>query len=78
MSLTAEQTARLLTLRQRAIAGNATLDELREGFTLLRQGRLGASIGATAARTAKAAAKAPVDTAAVLANLKALSAKGGL
>lgn len=78
MSLTAEQTARLLTLRQRAIAGNATLDELREGFTLLRQGRQGASVAGTASRSARVSAKAPVDTAAVLANLKALSAKGGL
>jgi hypothetical protein len=78
MSLSPEDTNRLLQIRQSALAGTASLAELREGWELLRKGRVAASVAGTAARTAKAAAKAPVDTSAVLANLKALSAEGKL
>jgi hypothetical protein len=75
MPLSAEKTARLMALRARTLAGQATLDELREGIAILREDRVSASIASTTSRTSKAAAKAPVDTAAALANLKALGQK---
>lgn len=67
-----ETTARLLSLRQKALANTATDDELKEGLALLRQGRAAAQAGSTKSRTAKAEAAAPVDTASVLANLQNL------
>lgn len=65
-----ETTARLLSLRQKAIANTATDEELAEGLRLLRQGRAAAQAGSTKSRATKAAAAAPVDTASVLAGLK--------
>ena len=75
MALSPENTARLLALRQKAIAGTATRDELREGIVILRQDRVAAQAASTASKTAKAKAAAPVDTTAILANLKQLGAK---
>lgn len=75
MAFTAEQTARLLALQRKAIDGTATLDELREGVTLLRQDRVGAQAVGTASKTKAAAAKAVVDPATFLAQLKALPPK---
>jgi hypothetical protein len=73
--LSAENTARLQALRAKALAGTATLDELREGVTILRADRVSAQVASTTGKANKAAAAAPVDTGAVLANLKALGAK---
>lgn len=73
--LSAEQSARLQALRARAIAGEATMEELKEGNAILRQDRIGAQAASTTARAAKADARKVVDPAAVLADLKALGAK---
>lgn len=70
--MTAEQTARLLDLQRKAIAGTATLDELKEGVQILRADRVGAQAASTASRTTKAAAKAVIDPQTFLNQLKAL------
>jgi hypothetical protein len=70
-----EQTARIQAIRQRALRGEATREELKEGIAILRGDRISAQIASTTSRTAKAAAAAPVDTGAVLAGLRALGAK---
>jgi len=75
MPMSAEHTARLQHLRGLAIAGKATQEELREGLAILRQDRVAAQASSTTARTKKAEAAAPVDTSALLSNLKALGQK---
>lgn len=71
MALTPEDTVRVEILRRKALDGTITIEEQREAIVLLRQGRVGAQIGSTTARTKKAEAKAPVDTAALLKGLMA-------
>lgn len=73
--MTPENTARLQALRQKSLAGSATIEELREAVAILRADRISASHASTTSRTAKAAAAAPVDTGNVLANLRALGNK---
>lgn len=75
MALSAENTARLQALRTKSIVGTATLEELKEGVAILRQDRVSAQIASTTSKAKKAADSAPVDTGAVLANLKALGVK---
>lgn len=75
MALSAENSARLQALRAKSIAGTATIEELKEGVTILRADRVSAQIASTTSKAKKAADAAPVDTGAVLANLKALGAK---
>lgn len=70
-----EQSARIQAIRRRALTGEATMEELKEGIALLRGDRVSAQIASTTSRTAKAAAAAPIDTGAVLANLRAIGAK---
>jgi hypothetical protein len=68
-----DTTRRLQEIRAKSLRNEATMEELQEGFRILRADREGASVGATKARSAKAAAKAPVDTASVLDKLKGLT-----
>lgn len=75
MALTPEQTAEFQALQRRVMTGDYTRDELRRAVEIMRQDRVAAQISSTTSRTAKAAAKAPVDTSALLANLKAAKAK---
>lgn len=75
MAMSAEDTARLMTLRGKALRGEATIEELKEGLQILRAGRVAAQTASTKSRTTKAAANAPVDTASVLAGLKGLADK---
>lgn len=75
MPFTVEQTARLEAIRAKSLAGTATMDELKEGVTILRADRVAASHASTKSKTAKAEAAAPVDAGAILANLKAIGAK---
>lgn len=70
-----EQTARLQAISRKAIEGTATPEELREGVSILRSDRVAASHASTTSRTAKAAAAKPLDTGALLADLKALGQK---
>lgn len=75
---TPEQTLRIQQLRQKSLTPEGlTLEEKREAVTLMRKGRTGAQIAAVRSRTAKAAAKAPVDTAALLQQLLPLDKGDG-
>lgn len=74
MNFTVEETARLNALQQKAARKEASLEELREAFRLLRQGRAAAQASSTSSRTKAAAARAPVDGTSALAGLKALAA----
>lgn len=75
MSLTIEQTQRLEFLRAKAIRGESTREEEMEGIELLRRHREAAQVASTKARTAKAEASRPVDTASLLAKVKGLGAQ---
>ena len=57
-----EESRFIMELRAKANAGTATLEELREGLSLLRRGRAGAAATSAASKTRKAAAKAPVNS----------------
>jgi len=70
MAFTLEQTRRLAEIRDRSIKGIVTLEELKEGFQIMRQDRVAASTGSTASRAKKAADKAPINTAALLDQLR--------
>lgn len=70
MPLTAEQTTRLEIIRGKMLRDQATLEEEMEAFKILQTDRIGAQVASTKARTAKAEAGRPVDTAAILAGLK--------
>ena len=70
MSLTLEQSQRVQAIRAKVIAGTHTLDELKEGMSILRADRAVAAAGAAKSRATKAAAAAPVNTSELLANLK--------
>lgn len=74
-ALSPEDTARFQALQTKALAGTITLAEQMEAVTILRQNRLSAQIGSTKARSAKAEAARPIDTDALLANLRSLGAK---
>lgn len=75
MALSAENTARLLAIRQKSIEGTATIDELKEGIAILRQDRVSAQIASSQSKTTRAAAAKPVDTGSILADLKNLGLK---
>lgn len=76
MAFDLEQSRFLTELRQKSIRRGSTpatpdeIAELRRGIEMLRQDREGASVGATKSRSAKAAAKAPIDTKSLLEGLK--------
>lgn len=78
--MTPEQTAQLQSTRQKVLADPTWANtpegrgELTAAIAILRADRVGASTASTASRSAKAAAAKPVDTASVLAGLKALGA----
>lgn len=63
---------RLAELRAKQAQGTITLEELREALDLLRQGRTAAQVTSTKSRTAKAAAKAPINSDDLLADLEGL------
>ncbi len=75
MPLSPENSARLMALRQKAIAGTATLEELKDGISILRGDRVAAQHASTTSRTSKAAAAAPVDTGSILADLASIKTK---
>jgi hypothetical protein len=78
--MTPEDTARIQATRAKVLADPAWSNtpegraELTQAIAILRSDRVSASIGSSASRTARAEAAKPVDTGAVLANLKALGA----
>lgn len=57
--LSPEQASRIATIRQRALIGQASLDDYREAILILRESRRGAQAAATA--TKARAKKGPVD-----------------
>lgn len=61
--------------RAKAATGNMTIEEWREALQTLRQSRSSAQAASSASKSRKAAAKAPVDTGALLGSLKALAGK---
>ena len=71
MALSVEASARIELIRAKMVRGDATREEELEAFELLRKDREGAQIASSKARTEKAAASRPVDTAAILANITA-------
>jgi len=75
MALTPESTQRLQILQAKVIAGTHTLEELKEGITILRADRVGAQVASTKSRSAAAVSKQVVNPANLLADLKALGAK---
>ena len=75
MPLSPENTVRLQTLQAKVIAGTHTLDELKEGISILRADRVGAQIASSKTKTAAAAERKVVNPANLLADLKALGAK---
>jgi hypothetical protein len=56
MSITQETQFRLIELRRKAAEGTLTLDEMREGIRLLRQGRVSAAAASEGARKKRAKA----------------------
>ena len=70
--LSAENTARLLALQRKVLAGEATHEELKEGIAILRQDRVAAQAASTTGRAKKAAEAKVVDPGSVLAELSAL------
>jgi hypothetical protein len=72
MALSLEHSARIQQIRQAINAGEVVpIEVLREAMALLRQDRKSASAASAGAK----ASKAPVDTGALLAGLKASAAK---
>lgn len=76
MAIDLELSAKIQEWRAKALAGTLTPEESREAINVLRQGRVAAQAASTTSRTKTAAAKAPVDTSALLANLKAGNVPG--
>lgn len=66
-----EMQAKIQEWRQRAERGEMTIPDWIEAFRTLRQSRASAQTASAASKTRKAASKAPVDTAALKANLLA-------
>jgi hypothetical protein len=60
--------ARIAVLRQKSLSGDITLEELREGIRLMRDGRVAAQATSTASR----AKKAPVNVDDLLAGLEGI------
>lgn len=79
MSLSTEQSARLLQIRGIIIEGKAPPEERKalamEGVMLMRQDRVSASAASGRAKTTAAAARAVPDTGSILAQMKANAAK---
>ena len=75
MPLSPENTLRLQTLQAKVIANTHTLEELKEGVSILRADRVGAQIASTKTKTTAAAERKVVNPARLLADLKALGAK---
>jgi len=75
MALTPENTARLQAIQAKVIAGEASLDDLKEGVQIMRQDRIAAQHSSTASKTKTAAEKKVIDPTAVLNDLRALGAK---
>lgn len=75
MPLSAENTARLQSIHRKVLERTATREEIREGIQLIQNDRVGAQAASTKSKTATAAAKAVVDPAKVLADLRAMGAK---
>jgi len=73
--LTVEQTARLLAIQRKVLEGTETIEDLKEGVTLLRQDRIAASAAGTTSRSKRVEEKKVVDPAAALAELKSLGLK---
>lgn len=79
--MTPEDTARIQAVRAKVLADPAFsstpegMAALKEAITILRADRVGASTASVKSRTAKAEAAKPVDTGALLADLKSLGAK---
>ncbi len=68
-----EVQSRIAELRMKAaLPGGLTTEEMREAIGLLRADRMSASQTSDKARGKRAAAKAPVDAAALLGELEAL------
>ncbi len=64
-----ELQSRLAELRAKSITGDITEAEMIEAFRWLRSDRSAAQAASSASKSRKAAAKAPVDTAALKADL---------
>lgn len=75
MALSHENTLRLQQLQAKVIAGTHTLEELRDGVSILRADRVAAQVASTTSRTKAAAEKKVVNPTDVLAGLKALGDK---
>jgi hypothetical protein len=72
MAISLEHTQRLAEIRALVLSGEqVSLEILREGFEILRQDRKSAAIASSSSK----AAKAPVDTGALLAGLRANAMK---
>lgn len=75
MPLSAEQSSRLTILQHTILQGvppDQELELAREAVAILAQDRAAASVASGKAKAEKAAAKAPVDVASVLNNLRNL------
>ncbi len=75
MALTPENTARLQAIQAKVLAGEASLDDLKEGVQIMRQDRIGAQHASTASKTKAAVEKKVINPTEVLANLRAIGAK---
>ena len=81
MALSVEETAKINALNALVFAGQpVSLEQLREGVSILRGNRVGAQIASTRSRSEKAKAAAPIDADAALKALmgNAADLKGGL
>lgn len=57
--MTPEQQAELQILRQRAVSGELTLDDMRKAIVMLRNGRASAHLASDASRRKKAIVEIP-------------------
>lgn len=67
-----QESARIQQLRAKALRNELTLEEVREGLEMLRQGRVAAADASAKSKTKKAASKAPVDSDQLLGELGSL------
>lgn len=67
-----QDSARIQQLRLKALQGTMTLEEVKEGIALLRQGRVQAAETSAKSKSRSAASKAPVDSDALLGELGGL------
>ena len=61
--MTPEVSARIAILRQKALDNTLTLEDCKEGITLLRQGRVSAAYASENSRAKKTAVKAAIPSA---------------